>query len=166
MGVRSEYGFTKQEQDHALFYNKKSFEILFEGSGTADNSPDVNLYLLIDGKYQGLYVPEGIVAAVTWEIIHVTGTTYTVQTEQGIISRVSGGNVAYTGGAIGTIDPTVTPTANTTAGVQCIELVVSDADSEQLSYVRCLGRFLVIDTNATGQSRSPTATTAARTTAE
>lgn len=164
MSVRSEYGFTKQEQDHALFYNKKDFRLVFEGQGTVDNSPAVNLYLLIDGKYQGLYVPEGIVAAVTWEAFHVFGTTYTVQTEQGIISRVSGGNVAYTGGAIGTMNPTITPTANTT--VQAIEMVVSDADSEQLTYCRVVGRFIIIDTGATGQSRLPTATTSARTTAE
>jgi hypothetical protein len=166
MGVRSEYGFTKQEQDHALFYNKKNFTILFEGRGTADNSPDVNLYLLVDGKYQGLYVPEDIICAVTWEALHVYGTTYTVQTEQGIISRVTGGNVAYTGSVIGTMDPTITPTANTT--VQALEMVVSDADSEQLTYCRVLGRFLVIDINAgsTGQSRIPVAATAARTTVE
>lgn len=164
MSVRSEYGFTKQEQDHALFYNKRRFTVIFEGTGTVDNSPDVNLYLKIDNRYQALYVPEGIVAAVTWTVIHTDGTNHTAQTEVGVLSRASGGNVTYTGGAIGTIDPTVTPTANTT--VQGLEVVVSDADSEQACHVRLIGEFIVIDTNATGQSRLVSAGTAALTTAE
>lgn len=164
MSVRSEYGFTKQEQDHALFYNKRYFKVFFEGTGTVDNSPDVDLYLKIDGRYQGLYVPEGIVAAVNWVVIHTDGTTHTAQTELGVLSRAVGGNVTYTGGAIGTIDPTVTPTANTT--VQALQVIVSDANSEQACHVVAYAEVFVIDTNATGQSRLPNASTATLTTAE
>ena len=164
MSVRSEYGFNKKEHDHALFYNKRHFKIRFEGYGTPDNSPDVDLYLKIDGKYRGLYVPEGIYAMVQWTACHLYGTTFTTQSELGAITRASGGNVTVVGGAIGTMNPTITPTANTT--VQAVELVVSDADSEQVTYCVVEAEVWVIDTNATGQSQLPAAATATLTAAE
>ena len=165
MGIRSEYGFTKQEYDHALFYNKRRFEIIFEGVGAVDNSPDVDMYLKIDGKYRALYVPENTFCLVNWLVIVYDGTTTTTQTEVGTLTRASGGNVTYTGGAVGTIDPTVTPTANTT--VQGLEVVVSDANSEASAvYVVAKAEILVIHTLATGQSKFTTAATAALTSAE
>jgi hypothetical protein len=173
MSVRSEYGFTKQEQDHALFYNKRRFEITWEGYGEIDNSPDVNGYLLIDRKYRGLYVPELTYAAVRWQLLvfdHTNTSVITSTTGAGIVSRASGGNVAYSAtvaipsGTVGGGNFTVTPTANTT--VQALEIVLSDSDSQQTMSTVLRGEFLCIHTLATGNSSIPTFNTAALTTAE
>ena len=164
MGVRSEYGFNHKEHQHALFRNKRNFRVIFEGYGTVDNSPDVNLYLLVDGKYQGLYIPPSTVGAIKWTCAVYAGSTLTVQEELGSFTVNSSGDITYTGGAIGTIDPTVTPTVNST--VDAIEVVVSDADSEQATYIVAVADIIVIDTAATGQSKLPTAATATLAAAE
>jgi len=173
MSVRSNYGFTKKEYDHALFYNKRQFEVIWEGYGTIDNSPDVNGYLKIEGKYQALYVPENTFCAVRWQALvydHTNGTFISSCVGTGELTRASGGNVAYNAttaigaGTVGGGNFTITPTANTT--VQGLEMVCSDSDSEQIMSIVVRMETLVIHTLAVGQSRVPTFATSARTTAE
>lgn len=173
MSVRSEYGFTKAEYDHALFYNKRHFDIIWEGFGTVDNSPDTDGYLKIDGKYRGLYVPENTFVGVRWFAFvydHTNNTHISDIAGHGRLFRASGGNVTYTAtaaigsGTVGGGNFTITPTANTT--VQALEMVCSDSDSEQSMSVIVRMTGLVIHTLATGQSRVPSFATAALTTAE
>lgn len=173
MSVRSEYGFTKQEFDHALFYNKRKFEVIWEGYGEVDNSPDVNGYLKIDGKYQALYIPENTFCGIRWQAFvydHTNGTFISDIAGTGSLTRASGGNATYTAtaaigsGTVGGNNFSITPTANTT--VQGLEMVLSDSDSAETVSVVVRMEVLIVHTLASGQSRVPAFATAARTTAE
>lgn len=125
-----------QAQDHTMFLTKVCWSRVFYVNGTVDNSPDVNLYMKDEKGSQAIYVPEGSSAVIRWTAIYsIGGTLVAGEVETGTVTRAASGNVTYTGGAIGsgTGGNTVTPTANTT--VQCLELVLSDSDSEQVDKV-------------------------------
>ena len=155
-----------QAQDHTLFLTKTSWSRVFYVNGTVDNSPDVNLYMKDEKGSQAIYVPEGTTAVVRWTAIYnIGGTLVAGETETGTITRASGGNVSYTGDAIGagSGNQTVVPTANTT--VQCVELVVSDSNSEQNTRVIVFAEFYNLPYFVEGFNLSATST-AALTTAE
>ena len=133
---------TFQAQDHTLFLTKVSWNRCYYVAGFVDNTPDINFYLKDEKGSQAIYVPEGSSCVVRWTAIYnIGGTLVAGETETGTITRANAGNVTYTGGAIGagSTGLTVTPTANTT--VQCVELVVSDADSEQATRVIVFAEF-------------------------
>lgn len=150
-----------QAQDHTQFLTKAHWSKAFYTSGTVDNSPDVNLYMRDDRTSQAIYVPEGTSCVVKWTAIYnIGGTLVAGESEQGTITRASGGNATYTGGAIGSGSGncTITPTANTT--LQLIELVVSDSDSEQDVKVVCYGEFFNLPYYPEAGSTATTSSTA------
>ena len=133
---------TFQAQDFTMFLTKTTWSRVYYVAGFVDQSPDVNFYMKDEKGSQAIYVPEGTSCVVRWTAIYnIGGTLVAGETETGTITRASGGNVTYTGGVIGSGsgNQTVTPTANTT--VQCVELVVSDSDSEQNTRVIVFGEF-------------------------
>jgi hypothetical protein len=172
MSVIANYGFTKAQYDRNLFYNKRKFDIVWEGVLNIDNSPDVNGYLRIDGKYQGLYVPELTFCHVSMQVLmfDAAGLVIGDMLGQGLITRASGGNATYTQitanttGTVGGGGLTVVPTANTT--VQAIEMIVSDSNSEQITYTLVRMRGLCANTLATGSNQIPAAASATLTVAE
>ena len=137
-----DHASTFQANDHVLFSTKTHWSRVFYAAGVVDNTPNVDLFLKDEKGSQAIYVPEGSSCVVRWTAIYQIGSTLVAgESETGTITRADGGNVTYTGGAIGSGSTglTVTPTANTT--VQCVELLVSDADSEQASRVIVFAEF-------------------------
>lgn len=156
-----------QAQDHTLFLTKTFWTRVFYVNGTVDNSPDVNLYLKDEKGSQAIYIPEGTSAVVRWTAIYnVGGTLVAGEVETGVITRANNGNTTYTGGVIGSGsgNQTVTPTANTT--VQCVELVVSDSDSEQAARVIVFAEFFNLPYYMESFGVAGANSTAALTTAE
>lgn len=156
-----------QAQDHTLFSTKTNWSRCYYVAGVVDNTPDVNFYLKDEKGSQAIYVPEGSSCVVRWTAIYnIGGTLVAGETETGTITRANGGNVTYTGAAIGSGSGnlTVTPTANTT--VQCVELVVSDSDSEQATRVIVFAEFFNLPFFMESFGGAGANSTAALTTAE
>lgn len=156
-----------QANDYTLFSTKTTWSRVFYVNGIVDNTPDVNFYMKDEKGSQCIYVPEGTSAVVRWTAIYnIGGTLVAGETETGTITRADSGNVTYTGGAIGSGSGncTVTPTANTT--VQAVELVVSDADSEQAVRVIVFAEFFNLPYYLEGFGLAGANSTAARTTVE
>ncbi len=169
-----EHGNTVKGHDYNLFWTKLSATIRWGGTGTVDNSPDVNLYLKrpTTDNAQGLYVPEATWVGYMNHVVCLDVTNSAVIQAFGTTAnefyRDTGGDVTVSGTAdtIGT-NMTLTVTANTT--VQAVEMVVSDSDSAQEVYIYCEQELLMIneDTKSTlTGSYFPSAGTAALTTAE
>ena len=121
------YGSTRQTFDHGICKTQKRFTLTFEGTGTIDDSPDLNLYLVREDGSQAFYVPEKTLIQMNWRglIYDATDDVYEEVYETGAtLTRASAGNVTYTGGEIESATAlSITPTANTT--VQGLEVVVS-----------------------------------------
>ena len=131
------YGSTRQTFDHTIVKTQKKFTLSFEGTGSIDDSPDLNLYLKRPDGSQAFYVPEKTLIQMNWRgiIYDVTDDVYEEVFETGAtLTRASAGNITYTGGEIESATAlSITPTANTT--VQGLEVVVSADGSADASAV-------------------------------
>lgn len=158
----------QRREDHDLFMSTKTFKVRWEGDVTPNSAGTASYYLLRDNKAQGLYVPERIEGSVDWNgvVVDVTNGDATHINETGTFYRDASGNLTYSGGAIGTSDPTVTPTANTT--VQALEMVVNEASGTEQCSIVVEGTFYFNYLRATGTGADywEDAGTSALTTAE